>query len=115
LEFLYVYEHKVTAVTDGAELIQWRQPRPGLAPERSVVRILARGEYLLGSAHKRERIPLIFSPLPRGPEVIEFFTRDGLWGEIEAAKVRVTCVPRDIDFVRTYRPGLPEIPWDPND
>lgn len=115
LEFLYVYEHKVTAVTDGVELFQWRPFLPGLAPDRRVVRTLARGEYLLGRAYKGEKTPLAHTQLSRAPEVIQFLTHDGVWGEFEGAQVQVTCVPRDIDFVRTYCPGLPEIPWEPSE
>jgi hypothetical protein len=36
-----------------------------------------------------------------------------LYGNVLATDVRVTCVPRDDDFIREYFPGLPIIDWEP--
>ena len=33
------------------------------------------------------------------------------WGEIEEDKIRVTCVPKDNEFVREYFPNLPEMEY----
>ena len=39
--------------------------------------------------------------------------KDILFGEVLASDVKVTCVPRDEDFIKEYFPGLPVIEWAP--
>ncbi len=116
IDFDIVYEHKVTALIDGVEITQ--EPGVGLARmmgQRFVVRTLKKGEFILGTVTRNDTDRLVAQL--QGKEIKPVFniidTNENLWGEVEADKVRVTCVPKDNDIVRKYFPGLAEIDFKP--
>ncbi len=126
IDFLYVYEHKVTALEDNVEIVQPGNAMGGSAlsallsspaTEPVVVRTLSKGESIVGMVHRNKRDGLLSALGGRqesGPETLSFSTygRDRIWGDIEASKVRVTCVPRKNKFTEKYDPHLEEISWD---
>lgn len=129
IDFLYVYEHKVTALEDGVVIVQERQPNwlspaqsivETMAPIKTVIRTLAKGETIVGMVTRKEQQGGLTSIFNRsqepGPEKLSFFSRElnGVSGEIEASKVRVTCIPRTSAFTKKYYPDLPEIAWEPS-
>ena len=125
-KFFYVYEHKVTALEDNVEIVQPGNTIGGSAlsallppPTKSVVaRTLSKGESIIGMVHRNKKDALLSAFTGRqesGPETLSFSTStygpDRIWGDIEASKVHVTCVPRNNKFVREYYPHLQEMPW----
>jgi len=124
IEFLYVYEHKVTALEDNVEIVQPGEMIGGgalsalLSPPTKpvVVRTLSKGESIVGMVHRNKRDGLLSALGGRqesGPETLSFSTYgpDRCWGDMEASKVLVTCVPRENEFVRKYYPHLHEMSW----
>mgnify|MGYP001606231576 CR=1 FL=1 len=124
IEFLYVYEHRVTALEDDVEIVRGGQQAGSsalsalLSPptELTVVRRLSKGESIIGMVHRNKQDSLLSAlggQQESGPETLSVSTYgpERIWGDVEASKVRVTCVPRDNKFVRKYYPHLQEIPW----
>jgi hypothetical protein len=115
--FDLLYEHEITALVDDVEITQ-EKPGSTLAsicsPERVVVRILKRNESLRCRVSPKERSwhGGLLSHLE--PQIFSIFIDDPLfWGEVQADKVHVTCVPKDNELVRDYFPDLPEIEYKP--
>ncbi len=115
VDFAVVYEHKITALVDGVEIVV--EQRRGLLdpPERVVVRTLRKGDTLRGHVTRKKEDGLVAGLLggERKPVLSILNFHERLWGEVEAEKVRVTCVPRDHPKVREYFPDLPEIDYVP--
>lgn len=124
IDFLYVYEHKVTALEDNVEIVQPGSMTGGsafsalLPPSTKpvVARTLSKGESIIGMVHRNKRDGLLSALGGRqesGPETLSFSTYgpDRIWGDIEASKVCVTCVPRENEFIGKYYPHLQEMPW----
>ena len=124
IDFLYVYEHKVTALEDDVEIVRGGKQAGSsalsalLSPrtELTVVRRLSKGESIIGMVHRNKRDNLLSALAGQqesGPETLSISTYgpERIWGDVEASKVRVTCVPRDNEFVRKYCPYLQEMPW----
>jgi hypothetical protein len=111
IDFDLLYEHKIEAITDGVELWSDRQTGPFSPTDRIVVRTLNRGESircrvtpsqpsgLLGLLDNEQKEPTFSLVSLDGP----------LFAHVRTADVRVTCVPRQSDFVREYYPNLPEV------
>ncbi len=125
IDILYVYDQKVTALEDNVEVVQLQLEENTLGQFFSpssgktiVVHRLSKGESIVGRVTKN-RGSLFPSALDRSrPGTISFhgfLGDDKLWGDIEESKVRVTCVPRDSEFVKKWYPTLPEIEWDPKE
>lgn len=126
IEFLYVYEHKVTALEDNVEIVRPGKVTGGsalsalLSPpatEPVVVRTLPKGESIIGVVERNKRDGLLAALggcQESGPESLSISTRgqDRIWGDVVASKVLVTCVPRKNKFTEKYYPHLEEIPWD---
>ena len=125
IEFLYVYEHKVTALEDNVEIVQPGNTMRGgalsalLSPPSTkpvVVRTLSKGESIIGMVERNKRDNLL-SALggyqESGSETLSISTYgpDRIWGNVEASKVQVTCVPRRNKFTEKYYPHLEEMPW----
>jgi hypothetical protein len=117
IEFKSVYEHKITALVDGVEIIQERlikEKSKGLIgpTERVVVRTLKKGESIRGEITKKEG-PLMAAMLGEEHKpVLSFMNyKEKIWGEIEADKVSVTCVPKDNELVKKYFPSLAELEY----
>jgi len=115
IDFEAVYEHKVTAVVDNVEILGLPPYNAIKPPYQIVVRRLRKGDSLRGIVSRKE--PLLSGLM--GPEskqtVILTITswEEKFWGEVEADKVKVTCVPRNNSVVRDYFPDLPEIDYIP--
>ena len=130
IRFLFVYEHKVTALEDNVVIMQDQiveDQETGMFPalqalrpkatKKVPVRTLSKGESIVGMVHRNKKDGLLSAfggSEETGPETLSFSTYgpDRLWGDIEASKVRVTCVPREDEFVKKYYPHLQEMPWD---
>ena len=119
IEFDYIYEHKITALDDGVEIVQ--EKAYGLAhrlahsfsahPERVVVRTINKDESILGKVSRK--IDLFAMSRGELSPILLIKNRDQeLLGEVEANKVRVTCVPRDDEIIRRYFPDLPEVEYE---
>ena len=124
IEFLYAYEHKVTALEDNVEIVRGGKQIGSsalsalLSPptELTVVRKLTKGESIIGMVNRNKQDSLLSAlggQQESGPETLSISTYgpERIWGDVEASKVRVTCVPRDNEFVRKYYPHLQEIAW----
>ena len=114
LEFDLVYEHKITALVDGVEIVQERSKELLGPKEKVVVRTLKKGESLRGNVRKKDN-SLLAAILGQEDKSVLFFMNYEepiIFGEIEAAKVRVTCVPKDNKIVREYFPNLPEVEYE---
>jgi hypothetical protein len=114
VEFAVVYEHKIIALVDGVEVVQERRRGPLDPPERVVVRTLREGETLRCQViRKDDGLAAAMLGMERRPVLSIYKLDEKMWGEVEADKVRVTCVPRDNPRIREYFPDLPEIEYDP--
>lgn len=114
IEFAFLYEHKVTALVDDVQIVQ--EPGTGIFEpgNKVVVRTLSKGETL--RAHVSKKTVSLFeatSGRPRAPILSIVILDDKLFGEVEADKVKVTCIPHDHPWVRDNFPKLPEIDYDP--
>ena len=72
------------------------------------------GESICGKVSQKEGMwmALVTGQEPRS--ILSIHSSDGnIWGEVEADKVRVTCVPKDNPLVRKYLPDLPELEYKP--
>ncbi len=124
IEFNLLYEHKITASVDGVEIIQEKPSGGGifdrLTPERAVIRTLKKGESLRCQVLQKERSLSFATGLlsdfvgkEKNP-ILSICSFDPLlWGEVQADKVHVTCVPKDSELVRKYFPDLPEVEHEP--
>jgi len=117
IDFLGVYQHKVTALVDGVEIFKksggYRDFLGRPVPlECIVLRTLGKNESICGLVHQNKKDS---SEAPNGGKTISIysFSEDELFGEIEANKVKVTCIPRDTPFINKYFPELPEIDFEP--
>ena len=116
IEFDFLYEHQVTALVDDVEIVQ--EQRKGFLdpPQRVVARTLHAGEFMRCSVSRRDETFRAAKAYVSGQEqkrVLSIMNLDEkLWGEVEADKVKVTCVPRDNELVREYFPGLPEVDYE---
>jgi len=117
IEFDFLYEHQITALVDGVEIIKEKGLTLQGPQERTVVKTLQKGESLRGQVSRTERPPALGLLGILGKEettTLLIFGRDpSLWGEVQADKVRVTCVPQDDDLVRDFFPDLPEVEYEP--
>lgn len=111
LEFDSVYEHKITALVDNVEIFQSKR---FLEPkEKVVVHTLKKGESIRGKIRKKDG-SLMAAMLGQEHKPVLFFMsykEPIVFGDIEADKVCVTCVPKDNKFIREYFPDLPEIQY----
>ncbi len=130
IEFDSVYEHKITALVDNVEIVQERskgilepkekvvvhtlKKRDLLEPkEKVVVHTLKKGESIRGKISK-EGSPLIAAILGQAYKpVLSFMSYEEpiIFGDVEADKVCVTCVPKDNKLVREYFSDLSEIEY----
>jgi hypothetical protein len=134
IDFASLYQHQVTAIQDEIEI--WRSAADGTLylptdeSDRVLVRRLKKGEQIRGaiSRHKEgfRGLPLPRVTAPPFPdlghrretpneEILTITWRYLESGFVKASEVKVTCIPRDDDFVRQYFPDLPEIPWEPKE
>jgi len=115
VEFDFVYEHKVTALVDNVEIVQERSKGLLGPKEKVVVRMLKKGESIRGRV-KKEGDPITAALLGKEYKpVLRFMSHHygepSIFGEIEADKVHITCVPRDNGIFREYFPDLSEIEY----
>jgi hypothetical protein len=106
---------KFTALEDGVEIIEEIKPHGMHGPtQRNVVKILQKGEYLRCQVVQK-MVNVLASMLhgKKEPLTIWFYDLKLIYGTVDADKVRVTCVPRDSEFVREYFPDLPELKYEP--
>jgi hypothetical protein len=91
---------------------------------REVVRTLQRGESLrafvsIASENTGDSMKnAFFGGGVKTGKVLSVMTfekdpRMSLYGKVLASDVKVTCVPKDDDFIKEYFPELPTIDWDP--
>jgi hypothetical protein len=114
IDFHLLYEHKIEAVRDGVELWNDRQTSLFSPTERIVVRTLNRGESILCQVTPR-KTGLLAALAPANEETIfqvASLVDEPLFANVRASDVRVTCVPRQNEFVREYYPNLPEIEYE---
>lgn len=125
ISFDGVYEHKLTALEDDVEIINKREVGDYLTGKKVIIRTLNKGEYLLGNVEKKDTFYLYLMPnfpqekIPKPTLIynnvsrIKDPRRDAvISGEAERDKVKVTCVPRDDDWVKKHFPNLPEIDFE---
>ena len=119
IEFDFIYEHKITALVDGVEIVQEKGP---FSTERRVVATLKKGESLRCHVSRKEYnflnsfIEQFSSAVGATPKynILSILSMNPVfWGEVQAEKVHVTCVPKDKEFVRKYFPDLPEVEYEP--
>jgi hypothetical protein len=130
-----LYEQQVEAIKDEVEF--WRHVRKdsqgrvitGFSSissgelHREVVRTLKRGESVRGlvsmaTDDSASSLQALFGGPVKNPEILDVFAfpKDGdkgFYASVLATDVRVTCVPRDIDYVTQYYSWLPIIDWEP--
>jgi hypothetical protein len=115
LDFNLVYEHKITALVDDVNIVQERLIK-GMAKaligptEKVVVHTLKKGESMRGEVTKKDDLASLFGREHK--PILHFMNyKESIWGDIEADKVSITCVPRDAKIVREYFPNLPEFEY----
>jgi len=117
IEFDVLYEHKISALEDGVEITQEKKSSTmseALNPKRIVVRTLKKGESLRCHVEPKSPKDFLAALLGQKPTVYSIIIPDQmLYGEIEATKVLVTCVPRDNELVREHFSELPEVEYEP--
>lgn len=114
IDFNVVYEYKITALMDGVDIVQ-DQRKDWLSPtDRVVVRTLQKGQSIRCYVGPKENGLTSLRLCKEGKPVLSILDIDKkIFGEVDAEKVRVTCIPRDTEFVRKYFPDLPEIDYEP--
>ena len=115
VDFDAVYDHKITALVDDVEIFTEHPGGLLESKRRVVVRSLKKGESMRGKVKRTKRFAeqllaaisdKVFKP------VLEFSNyEESIIGSIEEDKIRVTCVPKDTEFVRQNFPNLPEIDY----
>jgi len=113
IEFDIVYEHKITALVDGVEIVQERSKGLFEPKEKVVVQTLKKGESILGNVEFKNDY-LMYAMLGKEYKpVLSFmsYKKPIIFGEIEADKVHITCVPKNNELVREYFPKLPELEY----
>jgi hypothetical protein len=139
LDRAQLYDQQIEAVKDDVEI--WadvtKDPKPevtGLAgiglygfpkPHREVLRTLKRGETL--------RAYISIAPEITGNRILDAFSgggvktgrvldvmsfssknpKDTLVGKVLASDVKVTCVPKNEEYIKEFFPELPTIDWEP--
>jgi hypothetical protein len=117
IEFDILYEHKITALEDGVEITQDKTATASkdlLNPERVVIKTLNKGESLRGWVKPKSPRNILESLFGQERPVYSIITSDPqFYGEFEADKVCIICVPKDNDFVREHFRDLPEVEYKP--
>jgi hypothetical protein len=117
IEFDILYEHKITALEDGVKITQEIKPSTlgeSTNPKRIVVRTLKKDESLRGRVEPKSPKDFLAAIFGQKPLVYSITIPDHqLYGEVEADKILVTCVPRDNELVREYFSDLPEVEYEP--
>ncbi len=110
IDFFLVYEHKITALENNVEIVRWKQ-KDLLSPrKRIVVRTLMKNESILGQVSVKEgALEAYMTGKEWTPTLNVTLVDAGLFCEVEAEKVQVTCVPHDSDFIRKHFPNLKEL------
>jgi len=114
LEFDSVYEHKITALVNNVEIFQERSKGVLEPKEKVVVHTLKKGESIRGKITKKDG-SLIAAMLGKEYMPVLFFMsykEQIVFGDIEANKVCVTCVPKDNKIIREYFPNLQEVKYE---
>lgn len=118
IDFLAIYEYKIEALKDNVEI--WSEDYSEVAqegfisisPSRRVVRVLKKGESIQGMIYRERKKTLGllgFSQVAnKDPEKVSIISED-IKGEVNLQDVKITCVPRESDFVKEYLPDLPSI------
>ena len=130
-----LYVQQIEALTDSVEIWRYVQKTksvvPGTVPlaallsgsevEREVVRVLGRGDKIRASVSlAREstgnslRDGLLGGP-SKSKDILDVVTlgEDSFYGQMRLSDVKITCIPRDEDYIRKYFAGLSEFEWDP--
>ncbi len=80
-----------------------------IKPERLVIKILNKGEFLKCHVSPKQLMPFQATK----PILTVMNIEERIYGEVEAEKVYVTCFPKDNDLVREYFADLPEVEYEP--
>lgn len=132
--FGLIYDHKFTAVREGVEIwtdVPVREVGgpilgPYLGPtRREIVKILRAGESLRGVARLVPGTGLFGlgsllgcdeppEPSDKTIEIYGGLVDGGVSGFVRFSDVKVTCVPKDSDWVRKHFGELSEVDWQPN-
>lgn len=124
VNFSIIYEHKIEVVEDDVQVWNAAASQPNAFSlfgkvDRKVITNLAKGETLFGTVRLEKTTQGLVEVL-RGEEQpkekneeLFIMTRPPrqIFGYVAKAHVKVTCVPRENDFVKENFPNLPEIPW----
>jgi hypothetical protein len=118
ISFLAVYEYKIEAIKDSVEIWSedwsevWKPEASLLSPGKKVVKVLKKGESIRGMVYRERKTSLgllgFSQTNDKEPEKISIFSEE-LKGEVNLQDVKITCVPRESDFVKEYLPNLPSI------
>lgn len=121
IEFTFLYEHKITALEDGVKITQEKKPsalKDVIKPESVVIRTLKKNESLRCNVSVKSSPKNYLANLlgigTENPILFIVNVDEQLYGEVEAKKVMVTCVPKDNEFVNKYFPNLPEVDFYPS-
>jgi hypothetical protein len=111
IEFEFVYEHKITALFDNVEIVQERSKGLLEPKEKVVVHTLKKGESIQGKISVKSNYLMATVLGQEYKPVLSFmsYKEPIIFGEIEADKVCVTCVPKDNKLISEYLPNLPEL------
>jgi hypothetical protein len=125
IHFAGLYQTKITSLRDGVEL--WKMVNVGqnelevlvgTKVERQVVRVLSKGESVMGYVHLQKPSSAFYgfssigNKAESGEAGILSVSIDNEFGlNVRLSDVKVTCVPRDTQIVKEYFPNLPEVDW----
>jgi hypothetical protein len=128
VELKVLYEHQIAALKNGVEI--WNSVPSLLDPSKSetrkVIRTLKQGETIKGNVWPEIKQNAFYGD--QGKSGVLFIISDQLdlfWdnedvkdaklpgvGRVFAKEVKVTCVPRQSDFMRQYFANLPVLDWE---
>jgi len=108
IEFDAVYEHIIEAIEDDVQITSEHRDNWYTKPRIVVAHVMKKGEKLYGRATKpptRALYDTVLGEVPEHKLSIICPTKE-LYGKVDPERVKVTCVPRNIDWVKEYFPNL---------
>jgi len=114
IDFHLLYEHKIEAIRDGVELWQHRDGGLFSPSQRVVIRTLNRGESIRCQLTP-SRPGGLLGLLNQENQEASFSVvnvDESLFANVRASEVKVTCVPKQTEFVTEHYPELPELEYE---
>lgn len=110
--FAEIYDYKIEAINDNVEIWvkEWKSGDYLSSPKRKIVKILKKGESIIGMVYRETESALNSLILNQGndekPEEINIISY-GLHGYVALHDVKITCIPKQSNLVKQYLPNLP--------